>query len=105
MNARLRLVFCPGWQSIQTEYYKGALRRTDWSDKNGKHKHVQVFDPGNRRIIDWDFDYHQYSIHPLNPPLRFPAAKPAPDSPVITIDNATTDTGEHRIFFGQTARY
>ena len=64
----------PSWQSIQTEYYKGVLRRTEWSDQNGKHKHVQVLDRDNSRLIDWDIDSRQYSVHPFN--LSPPAVKP-----------------------------
>jgi hypothetical protein len=93
----------PSWQSIQTEYYKGTLHRTEWSDQNGKHKHVQVLDRGNGRLTDWDIDSRRYTVHPLNPPN--PAAKSLPAGPIITIDRATTDTSERRTFFGRTARH
>jgi len=91
------------WQSIETEYYKGALRRTDWSDENGDHKHVEVLDHGNRRFTVWDFDSRQYTVHRFARPR--PAPAPLPPSAVITIDRATTDTGERRPFFGRTARH
>jgi len=93
----------PNWQSVQTEYYKGKLHRTDWSDQSGKHKHVQVLDRGAGRLMDWDFDSRQYSVHPFH--SSPPWAKPLPAGPVITIDRAVTETGEHRTFFGRTARH
>lgn len=90
------------WQSVETEYYKGTLRRSDWSDLNGNHKRVQVLDFGNRRLTVWDFDSRQYTVHPFNSPRL--AAKPLPAAAVITTDRATADTGERRTFFGRTAR-
>jgi hypothetical protein len=91
------------WQSVETEYYKGAVHRTDWSDQDGNHKHAEVLDLSNRRLTVWDFDSRRYAVHQFNSPR--PAAKPLPAGPVITIDRATTDTGERRAFFGLTARH
>ncbi len=92
-----------GRKSIETEYYKGAIRRTDWADEDGNHKHVEVLDFGNRRLTVWDFDSRQYAIHRFNRPRT--AAKPSPSGTVITFERSTTDTGERRVFFGRTARH
>ena len=102
-NTALRIFHACGAADVAAEYYKGVLRRTEWSDQNGKHKHVQVLDRDNSRLIDWDIDSRQYSVHPFN--LSPPAVKPVPAGPVITIDRATTDTGERRTFFSRTARH
>jgi hypothetical protein len=92
-----------GRQSIETEYCRGDLRRTDRSDQDGSHKHVQILDRGNRRLTVWDFDSRQYAIHRFNQ-QRLPA-KPLPPAATVTIERATTDTGERRVFFGRTARH
>jgi hypothetical protein len=55
--------------------------------------------------VSWTgiLDSRQYSVHPFN--LLLPAVRSVPAGPVITIDRATTDTGERRTFFGRTARH
>lgn len=90
--------------SIETEYYKGKLKRTDGYDsRTGKARYVGVLDFQNRRLTVWDLDSHQYAVHPIGP--QRPPPKESPSATVITIDRATTDTGERRTFFGRTARH
>jgi hypothetical protein len=70
-----------GSQSIETEYFQGAWRRTDWSDPNGNHKPVEVVDGGNRRLTVWDLDARQYTVHRFNRTRL--AAKSFPPARVI----------------------
>jgi hypothetical protein len=90
-----------GHQSIQTEYFKGGLRRTDQSDPGtGRLRFVTVLDLEQFRHIAWDVDSREYVFTRLHRSHSAMAAT----GPLIVIDRTTTDTGERQTMFGRPAR-
>jgi hypothetical protein len=81
--------------SSVTEYFKGALIRTD-----PLPAYATVMDFDHRRQVNWRSDLRQYTI------VEWPAEykRDLPPGPVITIERNTTDTGQRKQFFGRTAR-
>ena len=97
---------CAG-QSVQTEYFKGQLRRSEVVG-GGTSQLTMVEDGGTRRLILWDAKQKEYSISAPQPA----AGRPVPQleqglgpAPIVHIDSHTTDTGERETLFGRTARH
>ena|SRR5215472_7959021 len=78
-----------------TEFFKGALRRTDSSPA-----YTTVLDFDHRRQVNWRSDLRQYVIVEWPPQYQ----TDSPPGPVITIERNTRDTGERKQFFGRTGR-
>jgi len=78
-----------------TEFFKGALRRTDSSPA-----YTTVLDLNHRRQVNWRSDLRQYVIVEWPPQYQ----TDSPPGPVITIERNTRDTGERKQFFGRTGR-
>ncbi len=97
-----------GEESVQTEYYKGKLERSDL-ELDGKVVTVVVMDRENRRQTAWDPRAKQYSVtsyaRPPQPAASMAVEADAGPSPVMHFDSVTTDTGERKLFFGHTARH
>jgi hypothetical protein len=84
--------------SSVTEFFKGALIRTD-----SLPAYTTVLDFDHRRQVNWRSDLRQYGI------VEWPPAYPeypigSPSGAIITIERNTTDTGERKQFFGRIAR-
>ena len=94
LYADWRIVTRTGDSSV-TEFFKGALRRTD-----SLPSYTTVLDFDHRRQINWRSDLRQYAI------VEWPAQYQSDSSPgpVITIERNTRDTGERKQFFGRTGR-
>ena len=95
LHADWKIVTRTGDYSI-VEYFKGALIRAD-----SPPAYTSVSDFDHRRNVNWRNDLQQYLVVEWSP-------EPQSDSssgPVITIEQNTTDTGEHQRFFGRTARH
>ena len=78
-----------------TEYFKGALMRTDSSTL-----YTEVLDFEHRSQVNWRNDLRQYVV------IEWPAEPQSQvtPGPSILIERNTTDTGERRQFFGRAAR-
>ena len=79
-----------------TQYFKGALTRTDSSPE-----YTTVTDSEHRHQVNWRNDLHQYEVVEWPPAIR-PNSSPAT---VINIERHTTDTGQRKQFFGRTVRH
>ena len=95
LNADWKIVTRTGdWST--TEYFKGALMRTDSS-----RVYTEVLDFEHRSQVNWRNDLRQYVV------IEWPPAEAQNQSmpgPSIVIERNTTDTGERQRFFGRTAR-
>jgi hypothetical protein len=94
LYADWKIVTKTGDSSV-TEFFKGALMRTDFSPT-----YTTVLDFDHRREVRWRSDLRQYVIVDWPPQYQSNSSS----GPVITIERDTTDTGERKQFFGRTAR-
>jgi hypothetical protein len=94
LYADWRMVTRIGDSSV-TEFFKGALMRTDSSPA-----YTTVLDFDHRRRLHWRSDLRQYAIVEWPPQYQSDSLP----RPVITIERNTTDTGERKQFFGRTGR-
>jgi len=91
-----------GRPSVQTEYFKGGLKRTDYFETGtGRPSSVIVLDLDHLRQMSWDLESRKYAIIWLPRSDRAMAAT----GPIIVIDRTTTDTGERQTMFGRVARH
>jgi hypothetical protein len=79
----------------RTEYFKGALIRTDAPG------FTTVLDYEHRNQAIWRIDLRQYQINEWPPA---PGDVP-PSGPEILVERNTRDTGERKQLFGRTARH
>jgi hypothetical protein len=96
LHADWKIVTRTGESSV-TEFFKGALRRTD-----SLPSYTEVLDFDHRSQVNWRSDLRQYVS------VEWPPAEQHNDSssgPLIIIERSTTDTGERKQFFGRTARH
>jgi hypothetical protein len=85
-----------GNRSVWTAYYKGSkLRRTDSAQA------VSVIDGEHARQIVWVNSLRQYVVRRL----KYVGWAPPSVGREMTIEQATTDTGERRTWFGHEARH
>jgi hypothetical protein len=89
-------------QSVQTEYFKGALRRIDqFDDIQGHHSEsIIVLDFNRLRQTVWNTNLQDYVVVRMSR-----SATSQPIGPELVIQRATVDTGERRDFFGRVARH
>jgi hypothetical protein len=89
-------------QSVQTEYFKGALRRIDQLDDiQGRHSEsIVVLDFDRLRQKVWNTNLQDYVVVRMRR-----SATPRPIGPELVIERVTVDTGERKSFFGRIARY
>src|SRR6266851_1833528 len=89
-------------QSVQTEYFKGGLRRVDQlNDMQGRHSEsIAVLDFDRLRQTVWTTNLQEYAV------VRMTRSTTSlPVGPEIVIERVTVDTGERREFFGRVARH
>jgi hypothetical protein len=79
-----------------TEFFKGALMRTDPAPN-----YTTVSDFEQRRQVNWRTDLGQYSVVEWPPE----ALRESASGPVIQVERSTTDTGERKEFFGHSGRH
>ena len=94
LYADWKIVTRTGDSSV-TEFFKGALMRTD-----SLPAYTTVLDFDHRRQVNWRSDLRQYVIVGWPPEYRNDSSS----GPVITIERNTADTGERKQFFGRNAR-
>src|SRR5215468_11243364 len=94
LHADWKIVTRTGDRSV-TEFFKGALMRTD-----SLPAYTSVLDFDRRRQVNWRSDLRQYAIVEWPPEVQ-----PNSSSPVINIERSTVDTGERKQFLGRTARH
>ena len=89
-------------QSVQTEYFKGALRRIDQLDDiQGRHSEsIVVLDFDRLRQTVWNTNLQDYVVVRMRR-----SATPRPIGPELVIQRVTIDTGERRNIFGRVARH
>src|ERR1700730_1849971 len=89
-------------QSVQTEYFKGALRRIDQLDDiQGHHSEsIVVLDFNRLRQTVWNTNLQDYVVVRMSR-----SATSQPIGPELVIQRVTVDTGERRNFFGRVARH
>lgn len=92
-----------GRRSVETEYFRGQLKRTDRVNPQNGDRWAELLDYGKRRQIVWDLaGRHQYVVTRMHYGVSRPIAAAGP---VVTFERATTDTGERRTLFGRSARH
>lgn len=89
-------------QSVQTEYFKGGLKRVDEvNDVNGgHHEAITVLDMNRLRQTVWNTNLQEYMVARMRRGIPLP-----PTGPEIVIERATVDTGERKNLFGRVARH
>ena len=91
-----------GRRSINTEYFKGSLRRYDAASQ----RMVTVIDREKLRTYMWDLNRREYVVVTLSPARNLQkASHPAAPPPIMQIESETTDTGECGNLFGHAARH
>jgi hypothetical protein len=89
-------------QSVQTEYFKGGLKRVDEvNDIYGGHQEsITVLDMNRLRQTLWNPHLQEYMVVRMRRGIPLP-----PTGPEIVIERATVDTGERKNLFGRVARH
>ena len=90
-----------GGQSVETEYFKGGLRRIDqFSDIQGRHSEsIVVLDFDRLRQTVWNANLQQFVVIRMKRSIG-----PQPAGPELIIERTTLDTGERRRVSGLIAR-
>ncbi len=89
-------------QSVETEYFKGGLRRIDQlNDIQGRHgESIVVLDFDRLRQTVWNANLQQFIVIRMGRGTRL-----QPVGPELIIERVTVDTGERRDVFGRIARH
>lgn len=91
-----------GQRSVNTEYFKDHLRRSDFAGAHNM-KFVDVVDSASLRQYMWDLNRREYVVNRLHYLGKVQATSANPPVYLVQID--ARDTGERQVLFGRTARH